>query len=115
MGRIFGLTQENLKANFKEFDIEKGGQKNGIYTNTSENRKLGRVGQKYSKEPSSTEKRFMDLISISKSGMRIEDIKVHKTPKGNWAVEEKGKNLMTIGSNQLSEKEAKDLGILEEA
>ena len=57
--------------------------------------------------------RFMDLISISKGGMKIEDIKVHRTPKGNWAVEEKGKNLMTIGKEQLSEKEAKDLGILE--
>lgn len=46
-----GLTDCLLKSNFKEFDILKG-KKTGYYTNTSENRKKGRVGQKYSKEES---------------------------------------------------------------
>jgi predicted ABC-type ATPase len=40
-----GLTLYNLKKSFIEFDILKAPV--GVYTNTSENRRLGRVGQKY--------------------------------------------------------------------
>ncbi len=44
-----GLTQENLEKSFKEFDLIKG-KKTGIYENNAENRKKGRVGQKYTKD-----------------------------------------------------------------
>ena len=54
MGRKFGLTQESIMSNFKEFDIEKGGKKTGVYENNAENRKKGRVGQKYSKDKDKT-------------------------------------------------------------
>lgn len=45
-----GITSDLIKSNFKEFDLEKGGKKTGYYANTHENKKLGRVGQKYKKE-----------------------------------------------------------------
>ena len=50
MGRKFGLTQQSIISNFKNVDIEKGGKKTGYYTNTSQNRKEGKVGQKYTKD-----------------------------------------------------------------
>jgi hypothetical protein len=37
-----GLTTERLQKSFKEFDMLKG-----VYTDTAENRKKGRVGQKF--------------------------------------------------------------------
>lgn len=48
----FGI-QYNADGTFQH--LEKGGKKTGVYTNTSENRKLGRVGQKYKKKKGKAE------------------------------------------------------------
>lgn len=46
------IVINNIQKTFRNY-IEKGGKKTGVYTNTPENIKLGRVGQKYSKEKES--------------------------------------------------------------
>jgi hypothetical protein len=56
-----GLTSDLLKANFKEFDLLKG-KKTGFYTDTPENRKLGRVGQKYVKDKSERTEREVERV-----------------------------------------------------
>ena len=45
------LSEAGLNKSI-EIDIKKGGKKTGFYKNTSENRKKGRVSQKYKKDPS---------------------------------------------------------------
>ena len=43
-----GELKKSILSGFS--NIEKGGKKTGVYLDTPENRKLGRVGQKYTKE-----------------------------------------------------------------
>ena len=84
-----GLTKEILRKNFKEFDIQKGGKKTGYYTDTSENRKLGRVGKKYKKDKK--EKRFRDN-TIHDSAYGIHDV----ASKKEQTSKEKNKVLNTL-------------------
>ena len=57
MNEIQRKRQNVLKAIQDSFqnDIQKGGKKTGYYTDTSENRKLGRVGKKYKKDKKITQ------------------------------------------------------------
>jgi hypothetical protein len=67
-------TEINITDNFKEFDLLKGGKKTGTYTDTAENRKLGRVGQKYTVDIQEkpffkpSKKDIYDLIKNKKAG-----------------------------------------------
>lgn len=47
------VNSEDCLEKAEENDLEKA--KSGVYANTSENRKLGRVGQKYGNDPKEDE------------------------------------------------------------
>ncbi len=101
-----GLILKNLKKSFKEFDLEKGGKKTGTYTNTSENRKKGRVGQKYSKDEGKPEAKDKSPKTPN-NPIKMSDLKEgskFKTKKGITFIIDKvepakGKNPIIIHSS----------------
>jgi len=82
-----GLTQERLQANFKEFDLIKG-KKTGYYADTSENRKKGRVGQKYTKDPEEANRG-----KSKRSGREMKNNKMTSTEKKQSKDSDEGSNL----------------------
>jgi len=46
---------------------------------------------------------FLDAVRISDHFIKLEDLKVEATPKGNWTVYHKGKKLMNVNGNLLDE------------
>lgn len=58
-----GLSEESLKATFKEFDLQKG-KRSFIYVDNPENRRKGRVGQSY--KPYSGDIKSVHIGSVTK-------------------------------------------------
>jgi hypothetical protein len=78
-----GLTNDILKSNFKEFDVQKGGQRTGFYTNTSENRKKSRVGQKYSVDKEER-KTYFDSYGAAIDYAHDHTSKLYKVDDDDW-------------------------------
>jgi len=51
--------------------------------------------------PDAKAKKFLEAISIAKSGIQLKDIKVEKTNKGNWAVYHQGEFMMVTHGEDL--------------
>lgn len=67
-----------------------------------------------SKEMTPTEKKVLDLLSNSSSKYNdISKVQVRETPKGNWELVYDGKEVATVGGNQLDHDELINSGLLE--
>lgn len=58
------------------------------------------------------------LVSIQKKCDNLADIRLRRTPKGNWHITDKGKDVMTVSGNKFSEEDIDNFradGILEES
>lgn len=122
---IQNKRKENIFKSFvgSEDDIEKA--KSGVYKDTSENRKLGRVGQKYGgekKQESKEEKtkkldyqaeKLMDRLQTMRSEYKdINKVTVQATPKGNWRLYYNNKDAgITIPRESLGENTIEKYGL----
>lgn len=46
---------------------------------------------------------FLDIIQVANNKIKLEDVTVEATPKGNWQVYWKGKSLMKVGGKFLND------------
>ena len=98
-------------------DIEKA--KSGVYADTAENRKLGRVGQQYGSEKREDKRETKTANNLIKILHSVDEdynneklVKVKQTPKGNWEIYYNEHRLGIVKGSMLDGKELKKLGVL---
>jgi len=104
------LNIELQKAGFSDIEAENIIEKarSGVYADTPENRKKGRVGSKFGgeKKPEldSKGKKLLDSVkSVDGSIKDLKHVKFQKTPKGNWLIHHKGEAVGTAQSHLIDE------------
>lgn len=111
---------EVTKAEQVLFGDEFEKSKAGVYEDTAENRKLGRVGQEYGnhkkeldsgKYPYQVKNVINALTAVKSSYKNPKKIKVWSTPKGNWRVYYDGKDTgITLQSHVISDSTVEKMG-----
>ena len=111
---------EVIKAEQVLFGDEFEKSKAGVYEDTVENRRLGRVGQEYgnnkkdldnNKYPPQVKNVINALTNVKSSYKNPKKIKVSSTPKGNWRIYYDGKDTgITLQSYVISDSTIEKMG-----
>jgi len=77
------MNEKNILRSFG-LDIQKGGKKTGTYQDNAENRKLGRVGQKYTQEAKDADNVYHNTYSSAVQYAREQAEKKYEVDEDDW-------------------------------